>query len=110
MSQRRKGPGRPLTSSTTPSLSPAPPPPPEPGLSFHPFPSKHEIFLRSEAPPSEPVLVSICLSYPPASRPGGWTEPGLRPRLGASPHLCCPSLPHPLQCLRGCSMFYVCLN
>lgn len=59
MSQRPKGPGRSPTSSTIPSLSL--PHPPEPGLSFYPFPRKHEIFLLRGAP-LEPVLVSVCPS------------------------------------------------
>lgn len=62
MSQRPKGPGRSPTSSTIPSLSL--PHPPEPGLSFYPFPRKHEIFLLRGAP-LEPVLVSVHLSVIP---------------------------------------------
>lgn len=49
MSQRRKGPGRPPTSSTIPSLSRAPPP--RARVVLLPLPLKNEIFLRSEAPP-----------------------------------------------------------
>nr|KAF6480717.1 hypothetical protein HJG59_010567 [Molossus molossus] len=42
------------------------------------------------------------MSYLPISNPGAWTRPGLRQLLGASSH--------PVQCLRGSSMFYVFLN
>lgn len=57
MSQRRKGPGRPPTSSTIPSL-PSDRPPARARAVLLPFPPKHEIFLRSEAPLG--ACVSIC--------------------------------------------------
>lgn len=104
MSQRRKGPGGPPTSSTIPSLSPAPSPRTRAVLlSLSP---KHEIFLCSEAPPwSLCWCLSICLSYPPASNPGAWTGLGLRLWLVASPHLCCP-LPTPSRPMSACSMYF----
>lgn len=80
MSQRRKGPGRPPTSSTISSLSPAPPP--RARAVLLPLSPKHEIFLCSEAPPRSLCwCLSICLSHLPASNPGAWTGPGLLPHL-----------------------------
>lgn len=98
MSQRRKGPGRPPTSSTIPSLSPAPSP--RTRAVLLPLTPKHKIFLCSKGPPwSLCWCLSICLSYPPAWIPGAWTGPGLQPWLVASPHLCCllPTLPRPMS-------------
>ena len=92
MSQRRKGPGRPPTSSTIPSLSRAPPP--RARVVLLPLPLKTRDLPSLRGAPSEPVLESICLSHLPASNPGEWTGPGLRPWLVASSHLCCP-LPTP---------------
>lgn len=109
MSQRPKGPGGPPTSSTIPSWSL--PHLPEPGLTFNPCPQIRDLPTLHGAR-WEPVLVSVHLSVLPA---------GIQPRgldrawpaddhgsLAAPPVLPCP--PHPVQCLRGCSMFCVFLN
>lgn len=112
MSQRPKGPGGPPTSSTIPSWSL--PHLPEPGLSFNPFPPN----TRSSYTPRRPLgaCVSICPSVCPTRRhPTLGPGQGLACRrqrdngsLAAPPVLPCP--PHPVQRLRGCSMFYVFLN
>ena len=88
MSQRRKGPGRPPTSSTIPSRSPAPPP--RARAVLLPLPLKTRDLPSLRGAPSEPVFESTCLSFPPASNPGAWTGLGLRPRLRASQQVCCP--------------------
>lgn len=112
-SQRRKGPGGPHTSSTIPSLSPPHSSLPRARAVLLPFPPKHEIFLRLRGTSSGPVLVSALpfrLSYLPAFIPEAWTRIGQRGPAG-SPAL--PVLPltlHLVQCLLGCSMFYVFLN
>jgi hypothetical protein len=77
------------------------------------FSPKHEFFLRLRGTSSGPVLVSALpfrLSYLPAFIPEAWTRVGQRGPAG-SPAL--PVLPltlHLVQCLLGCSMFYVFLN
>lgn len=108
MSQRRKGPGRPPPAAQ--SLPGPLPRPPEPGLSFYPFSSKHEIFLRSEVPPRSPCLsLSVCPSRPRPTlgRGQGW---GCGQGWESRSTYVAPSAPHPVWCLRGCSMFYVFLN
>nr|XP_010591039.1 beta-synuclein [Loxodonta africana] len=101
----RKGPDAP-TSSTILSQSPAPPP--RARAVLLPFLPKHEIFLLLRGAPLEPVLcLSVRLSYPPASTPGERTGRGCGRGWESRPTRVAPFLPPPVQCLRGCSMFYV---
>lgn len=115
-----RGPGVPRTSSTIPSvpvLVPAPslslPTPQSQGCPSTFSPHKHEIFLRLRGTSSGPVLVSALpfrLSYLPAFILEAWTGVRQRGPTGSSALPVLPLTLHLVQCLLGCSMFYVFLN
>lgn len=107
MSQRRKGPGRPPTSSTIPSRPPAPPP--RARAVLLPLLLKTRDLPSLRGAPSEPVFESVCPSRPRPTlgRGQGW---GCGQGWESRSKYVAPSAPHPVWCLRGCSMFYVFLN
>lgn len=114
MSQRRKGPGGPPHQQHNSFPAPVPSLIPRTRADFLPFPPKHEIFLRLRGTAPGPVLVSALpfrLSYLPAFFSSLRRE--LESRRGPAGSSAPPVLPltlHLVQCLRGCSMFYVFLN
>ena len=81
MSQRRKGPGRPPTSSTIPSRSPAPPP--RARAVLLPLPLKTRDLPSLRGAPSEPVFEFYLSVLPARVQPCGVDRAGAAAKAGS---------------------------